>query len=155
MQRIQKTISEIAGEGAVPVMSPGESVAAAVHRMREHHRDGVVVMREEMLVGIFTGRDFLHRVAAEGRDPAATTLADVMTPRLESLRRDDSVAYAINLMAVRGFRNIPIVNDADRPVAMVSAHDIIDHLSEVLAELEPPNDETGPAARWVDLGGGG
>jgi CBS domain-containing protein len=156
MQRIQKTISEIVIEGGpVPAMHASQTVAAAIDLMREQRTDGVLVVREGVLIGIFTGRDFVNRVAAEARDPESTLLADVMTPEPEALRTIDCVSYAINRMAVRGFRNIPVISDTHHPVALVSAHDVIEHLAEVLAELEGGGEETGPAARWVDIGGGG
>ena len=155
MQRLEKTVSEIVLDRAVPTMLPSQTVAAAVDVMREQQCDGVVVMRGGALVGIFTGRDFLERVAAETRDPEATLLADVMTTTPESLRAVDCISYAINRMGVRGYRNLPIVDDGGRPIALMSAHDVIEHLTDVLAELVVAPDENGPAAKWLDIGGGG
>jgi CBS domain-containing protein len=47
------------------------------------------------------------------------------------LRHDDTIAIAINKMAVGGFRHIPIV-DAGRPIGVVSARDVFRHLTETL-----------------------
>jgi CBS domain-containing protein len=104
------------------------------------------------LVGIFTGRDFLNRVAAEKRKPAETLLGEVMTKAPETLGPDDCVSYAIDRMANGGFRNVPIVADG-RPVAVISVRDVMTHLAEVFAEIEE-GDADDEMKDWVDIGGG-
>jgi CBS domain-containing protein len=66
-----------------------------------------------------------------GRPLDARPLAEVMTRDPVVLRHDDTVAVAINKMAVGGFRHIPIVEDG-RPTGIVSARDIFHHLAETL-----------------------
>ena len=58
------------------------TVLDATRRMRERNVGAVLVTEEDRrLVGIFTGRDAVSRVLAEGKPAAHTTLAEVMTPR--------------------------------------------------------------------------
>ena len=54
-----------------------------------------------------------------------------MTPDPVVLRHDDTIAVAINKMAVGGFRHIPIVEDG-RPTGVVTARDVFHHLAESL-----------------------
>lgn len=154
MRRIQKTISEFIGETppAAPIVATSDTVSKAVEVMRAHKTNYVVVLDGERLEGIFTERDFLNRVTAARRTPAETVMADVMTSEPQTLSSSDCVSYAINQMAVGGFRNIPIV-DADGKFRMVlTVHDVVGHLSELLSEVvAPPEPEM---QEWIDIGGG-
>jgi CBS domain-containing protein len=71
------------------------------------------------LAGIFTGRDAVARVLADGRDPATTPLSAVMTADPVTLTPDSRTIDALRLMAERGFRHVPVVRDG-QPVGLVS-----------------------------------
>jgi CBS domain-containing protein len=78
--------------------------------MREAGSSAVLVVGPDgELCGIFTGRDAICRVLADGRDPAATPLADVMTARVETLGPRDRAIEALHLMHDGGFRHVPVV----------------------------------------------
>jgi CBS domain-containing protein len=153
MQRIQKTISEFVSGRPAPAVAPDDHVAAAIDTMKSQRSDCVMVIDGDALVGIFTERDFLYRVAARQRNPKDTAVHAVMTPEPKTLRARDSIAYAINCMVLHGFRNIPIVDDEGRPISLLDVRSVISHIAEVFAEIEegqsrPDVDE------WTDIGGG-
>ncbi len=60
-------------------LAPSASVREAAQLMSENHIGALVVMDEGRLAGIFTERDALNRILAEGRDPDSTPLSEVMT----------------------------------------------------------------------------
>ncbi len=60
-------------------LAPSASVREAARLMSENHIGALLVMDEGRLAGIFTERDALNRVLAEGRDPDSTPLSEVMT----------------------------------------------------------------------------
>jgi CBS domain-containing protein len=72
----------------------------------------------------------LFRVVGNGREAARTPVADVMTPDPECLTMQDELAWVLNMMAVGGFRHVPIVDDAGRPVAVISVRHIVERLVE-------------------------
>ena len=114
------------GAPAPELVGPDEDVAEAIERM---HRDGIdclLVTEGGHLVGIFTDRDALIKLA--GRGPEHRPISDLMTRDPVVLRQDDTIAVAINKMAVGGFRHVPIVN-GKRPVAVVSARDVFRHIA--------------------------
>lgn len=154
MQRIQRTISEFMQPVvSIPSLSTDAPVSEAVTLMRTQSSDGVLVLEHGKLVGIFTERDFLNRVGAMRLDPGAIPMRDVMTPEPETLRPRDCISYAINRMAVRGFRNIPIVDEDDRVLSVLSVRTVMDHMTEVFADIE----DAGPDSEWqewTDIGGG-
>jgi CBS domain-containing protein len=101
------------------------SVEAALARMRDAATDCVLVVSGDSLAGIFTERDAVLKLA--GKSLAGVAVRAVMTPDPVVLRPDDSLAVAIHKMAVGGFRHIPVV-DGDRPVGVVGAKDVFDHI---------------------------
>jgi len=107
-----------------PVTLPASAaVQEACRRMREGRVGAVLVTdKRHRLVGIFTGRDAVARVLAEGRDPATTRLADVMTAAPSTLGPDMTAIDALRLMQDGGFRHVPIV-DQGRIVSVVSRGD--------------------------------
>jgi CBS domain-containing protein len=154
MERIQRTVGELLGETTWPELSPDASVTQALDAMAREGVDSVLVVEDHVLTGIFTSRDFLYRVAAEGRIPSDVRLADVMTREPQTLKRHDCITYAINRMATRNIRNLPIVDDENRPLGVLRIWDVIAHLNDVFEEIaqlpaEPPTDDM-----WLDLGGG-
>lgn len=102
------------------------SVDEALDRMRAEHADCLLVTEGGTLVGIFTDRDAILKLA--GRPTAKRTIGEVMTRDPVILRSGDPVAVAINKMAVGGFRHVPIVKGGV-PVAVVSARDVFRHLA--------------------------
>ena len=95
-----------------------------------------VLNDKKRLVGVFTERDALFRVTAEGCDPKTTLLADVMTPNPQTIGPDKPLGHALHMMYEGGFRNVPVV-EKGRPIGMVSAHDALGpELKEFVAEMD-------------------
>ena len=93
------------------VLGSGSSVAEAVRLMREHHEGCVFVAKEGAeLIGVFTERDVVVRVAARGRDPEQTRLQEVMTAGPVVLQRDDPLSWALHRMGIDGFRHVPVLD---------------------------------------------
>lgn len=160
MRRLEKTIKEIGWTHAVPRLAVTDRVSRAFDQMSREVYDCVLVMRGDELAGIFTSRDFLNRVAAVRADPAALVLGDVMTPTPRTLRPRDPVAFAINWMAVEGFRNVPILDDAGEVLGVLTVWDVMRHLEAIFDEIDatprpvPPGGDTSSVIAMVDLGGG-
>lgn len=107
-----------------PLMLPaGASVMEAARHMRERRVGAVLVTgHDSSLLGIFTGRDAVDRMLAEGKDPAATTLAEVMTPDPEAMAPHHTAIEALRLMQDARCRHLPIVREG-RVVGIVSHGD--------------------------------
>ncbi len=111
------------------IMDAETSLAEVLKCMREGDRGGVLVVTEGRLVGIFTERDVLLRVAGQAIDLQRARLGEHMTPNPVILPADASVAFALNKMIVEGFRHIPLIDDQGRPTGVVSMRDLIEYLS--------------------------
>lgn len=153
MHRIQKSIRDSIARAKFVAVQPDDTVSAAVEGMKAEKTDCALVVENERLIGIFTERDFLNRISAEDLDPGQTTMRDVMTASPETLRSHNCITYAINRMAIGGYRNIPIVDRDGRPTSVLDVRLVMMHLIKVFAEIE----EAGPYDdddEWIDIGGG-
>ena len=127
--------SIVAGRPPVTVTREATVVDAA-RRMRERNVGSVLVVDGMRLVGIFTERDALFRVLAAARDPAATTLGDVMTPQPQTMHPDEPFVRALRVMHEGKFRHLPVV-EFGRPLGIVSVRDALDDdLTELRWDLE-------------------
>lgn len=124
---LARPLSVLPPSPAVIVEAPA-TVLEAAHLMAEKHAGCVLVVRSRRLQGIFTDRDVVARVVAAGVDPAKTAVRRVMTARPETLRPTDTIAYALNLMSLGGYRHIPLVDKAGAPVGVVSVKDIVGYV---------------------------
>ena len=141
---------------AEPVCLPGTAtVAEAIERMLARRQAGVLVVDTDgRLVGIFTERDVLTRVAGAGRDAAQTRLADVMTADPEALGAGDRIAYAVHCMSVAGYRTVPLVDADRRPIGVVTVSDVIRWLAGLFPEavLNLPPGDTLKRPHEIDAG---
>jgi CBS domain-containing protein len=100
----------------------------------------ILITRDTQLVGIVTERDFIAKAIGHNRYNSMK-VEDIMTPHPESFQENDEIAYVIKAMCVGGYRHVPIVNEKNEPVGMVSVKDIIrfivDHFPEQLMNLPP------------------
>src|SRR5260370_14744931 len=93
---------------AAASVKEGATIREAIQVMLEREVGAVLIERGGRAVGIFTERDVLRRVVRTGIDQSRS-VSEVMTPEPETLGQEDGIAFALNRMIIRGFRNIPIV----------------------------------------------
>jgi predicted transcriptional regulator len=116
---------------ATPSLLEGDAdVDVAIQLMHETGADCVLVTEDGKLVGIFTDRDAVLKLA--GKVPQPRPIRELMTRDPVVLRHDDPVAVAINKMAVGGFRHIPIVDGGGLPTGVVTAKDVFRHIAETV-----------------------
>lgn len=116
--------------GEFGTVSKTENLLHAIRMIRDQHLGCVFVVENESIIGIFTERDVLNKVVGRKYDLESRVIEDFMTPDPQTLKSDDSIAYALNRMTDGGFRHIPIVDDANRPVGLVCMKTIVNYLGE-------------------------
>jgi CBS domain-containing protein len=120
-----------------PVMAPSiTTVVEAARLMKRHDIGALLVVDHARLIGIFTERDALFRVIAEGRDPEATPLHEVMTRDPRTISPDRPFGHALHIMYEGGFRHVPVVRDG-RAIGVVSARDALGpEMRQFIADLD-------------------
>ncbi len=111
-------------------VAPHARIGEVIRGMNDMRTGCALVIDAGELVGIFTERDVLTKVAGSGVDTKTIAVSEVMTREPDVLRTDATVAFALNRMSVEGYRHIPIVDERGRAVGVVGMRDIIDWLVE-------------------------
>lgn len=115
----------------VSVGAPGETVEAAARRMAQHDVGTVVVLDgERRPLGVLTDRDVVLRVVAAGRDPATTTLREVMSAPAVRAGEATPIEEAIARMAGARARRLVVVDGEGRLAGIVSVDDVLELLVE-------------------------
>ena len=115
-------------------VSSDTTVRATMKLMVGHEIACVLVEDRSQLVGIFGDRDVLDRVALESETVMDGPVSAVMTRRPVTVNQADSVAKVISIMAVSGYRHVPVIDGEGRPVGIVSPQRIGKFLHEHLRQ---------------------
>ena len=131
------------------IVDRSASVASSVALMRSEGVGCVLVCDEGKLVGVFTERDLMCRVLAVGK---ALTLpvVDVMTPAPETVRPTDNIRLAVRRMRAGGHRHLPVVDEENRPIGVVSVKRVVHYLVEHYPSAvynQPPDSGVVPGER--------
>jgi CBS domain-containing protein len=124
-------------------LRPDQPVADAVDLMRQHRVGCVLVCQDGELVGIFTERDLIRRVLATG-DSLHMNLARCMTRDPVVVQPSESIGAAVRRMEEGGYRHLPVVDAAGRPLGVLSVkcivHYLVEHFPSTIYCLPPdPN----------------
>jgi CBS domain-containing protein len=124
------------------------SVADAVRLMRWKKTGCLLVTRGGRLAGVFTERDLLTRLLAPGRS-LDTPMSVCLTPDPVTVHPLDPVWTAVRRMEKGGYRHLPVVDDANRPVGILSARRVVHYLVEHFPTIiynQPPDPNRYPDA---------
>lgn len=116
-------VPDVVRDQVLVTLTGTATVKQAATLMAERRMGAIMVVENGALIGIVTERDVAVRVVAEGLDPAKTKLSRVMTPNPDTMKPSDTVRAALDLMARRGYRHLP-VKRGKKLVGMVSIRDL-------------------------------
>ena len=105
-------------------VEPSSPVIEAARIMRDEDVGPVPVVEGGRLVGMITDRDTTIRVVAEGKDPQATTVGEVMSRDLVTVDPQESLDEALRLMAEHQVRRVPVVEEDGRLAGIVAQADV-------------------------------
>lgn len=124
---MMRTIKEILAAKARPVVTigPDDTVRSAIDLMHERDIGAVLVVECGKLVGIFTERDCLHKVAALEINQRQTRVREVMTEKVRFVTSDLDVSEGLALMTERFFRHLPVLDESENILGIVSIGDLV------------------------------
>ena len=109
-------------------MLPTATLQECLDTMQKHRVGSLLIVDEnDKLVGIFTERDFLLKVIGKVSDLEGRKVGEFMTKDPVRERPEASLAFALSVMSHGGFRHVPIVDQDDVPIGIVSVKDVVDH----------------------------
>lgn len=102
---------------------PEETVDVAARMLTHYNIGALPVCANGKLCGMLTDRDIVTRCLAANRQPANTTVKQVMTEQVTSVRPDMETGVAAHLMSRLQIRRLPVVEDG-KLCGMVSLGDM-------------------------------
>ncbi|MBL6784733.1 MAG: CBS domain-containing protein [Rickettsiales bacterium] len=103
------------------------SVHEAVNKMAEYNYGSAVVVKNSKLVGMFTERDVLKKVAANAMNVKKTKVSEVMTKKVKTAHYDSLISDSLRRMSQGRFRHLPIVDKKGKLQGMVSQGDLVSY----------------------------
>lgn len=130
------TIRDLLSNRTIHYVEPNQTVFEAAQYMSQCNVGAVPVLDGTQLVGIFSERDLMVRVVAEGRSALSTYIAEVMTTDLHAVAPSSSSEAAMCLMQMHGIRHLPVC-DGPMLVGFLSLRDLLRcHLDEKSVEAD-------------------
>lgn len=121
-----KTVGEIIGNREPYFVEPERTVREVVEYLATKGVGAVAVCEDGAVVGVFSERDVVRRVVAEGRDAQTTRIRDVMTGDVVSVSIEDSHHAAKALMLDKKFRHLVVIDREKRFRGFVSMRDLLE-----------------------------
>lgn len=115
--------------------SPDDVLTKASAKMWQQQTGSLLIIEEGRLIGIVTERDVL-RVVAEGTNPNAVTLREVMTGNPVTIPPDTKLRDAAGIMFDKWFRHLPVVTQQGDVVGIISLRDLLSLLAQGMEEPE-------------------
>ena len=109
-------------------VTPRTSVQEAARLMKSEDVGALPVVESDAsrtLVGIITDRDIAIRAVADGRDIGSVTVRDVMSTAAKTAKANDDIDDVMKVMGREQVRRIPIVDDRNQLVGIVSQADVV------------------------------
>ncbi len=100
------------------------NVFEAAKKMRDYKVGALMVVENDTLSGIFTERDLMTRVIAEGHDPKKVKVSEYMTSSVATAPPETPISEAANLMSQNRIRHLPVIQDG-KLFGLVSSGDIL------------------------------
>jgi CBS domain-containing protein len=92
--------------------------------MRVEDVGAIPILEGDRLVGVVTDRDIVVRAVAGGKDPRGMPVSEVCSQDLVTVRADSDLSEALRLMAYHQVRRLPVVEEGDRLVGVISQADV-------------------------------
>ena len=132
---LHRSLGEILAHDYIEVR-PTDSVRDVVNRLNESGSHCAFVVDESKLVGIFTERDVLNKIARDYSQSADNAVSEFMTAHPVALKHDEPIVFGLNRMVAGDYRHIPIFKDG-KLTGVVSVRDILRYMVEHFDEWLP------------------
>lgn len=104
--------------------SPDETVLEAIRRMAEQRVGAVLVLEDDQLVGLFSERDYMHKVVLQGLRSHNTPVKTVMSTPVLTISPDATVQQGLSIMTEKFVRHLPVTDDSG-VIGVVSIGDLV------------------------------
>ena len=106
-------------------VTPANTVYEAIEKMAEYNVGALVVLDGDRLCGIVSERDYRNKIILKGRASRETKVSEIMTDRVICLGPQHSVDHGLNIMTQKKIRHLPVLDDSQKLVGVVSIGDLV------------------------------
>ena len=121
-----RTVAQIlARKGMVVIkVTPNTSVIDALQLMAEKNIGSVVVVENNIFLGIMTERDYSRKIVLKGKSSEKTTVADIMTSDFPSVTLQDKIDHCMKLLSTQNLRYLPVMENEEL-IGVISISDVV------------------------------
>ncbi len=117
-------VSDIMNTKPVSI-KPYLSVKEAAKIMREKDVGSLIIEHNNFLLGILTEQGIVHKIVSRGKDPEETKVEDIMKSQIVTVKPNDNIDYAMSLMITRNIRQLPVVDENNKLIGIITRNDIV------------------------------
>ncbi|WP_103027660.1 CBS domain-containing protein [Salinibacter altiplanensis] len=110
--------------------APSATVFECIGRMAERDVGSIVVMEGDSIAGLFTERDYMQRIALEGRSSDETEVQEVMIEDVVTVRLNKPLEECLRLMTRLRCRHLPVVDEDGSLMDIISIGDGVKQIIE-------------------------
>ena len=108
-------------------IGPDDTVYTAIERMDQKGVGALVVLHDDILIGIVSERDYARKVILKGRSSKEARVRDIMTTRVYYTFADEDVESCMAVMTDHRIRHLPVLQE-QRVIGMISIGDVVKHI---------------------------
>lgn len=122
-----KTVSEILQKKGEDIwaVGPSDTIYRALELMRDKNVGAVLVVESDILLGIFSERDYARRVVLEGKASKSTPVREAMTTKVAYVRPEQTIEECMALMTDKRIRHLPVFR-GEKLIGVVSIGDVVE-----------------------------
>lgn len=124
MTATNRDVQEVLSNRSLVSLAPRQTVRDAAILLSSQEIGAAPVLSDGRLVGVFSERDVLQRVVAQGLDANAIRVSEVMTPNPRTIGTTSSLVAAMDLMIAGNLRHLPVVDAEGQVISMLSMRDV-------------------------------
>ena len=106
-------------------LSPSATVFEALRLMADKDVGALLVMEADHLVGMISERDYARKVILQGKASRDTLVGEIMTSKVITIHPDQTVQECMGLMNDHRIRHVPVVDEGEHVLGMVSIGDVL------------------------------
>ncbi len=126
-------------ERKITAVSPSTLVLEALEIMSFQNIGSVMVLDNQLYLGLMTERDYSRKVILKGKSSTDTLVSEIMSNDLPPVNLHDTIEYCMQLMADKNIRYLPVFEN-DKIFGIISIHDLIretiQHQQETISQLK-------------------
>jgi CBS domain-containing protein len=122
---MKKVINILQRKGASIIsVAANTKVLDALKLMAEKNIGSVVILQDEMYLGLFTERDYARKVILKGKSSGSTIVKEVMSTGLPRITPENSIDTCMQIMSESNIRYLPVF-DNDELCGIISINDVV------------------------------